>query len=76
MLNGMGAYKGEPVRIHVDESVRPVAQPHRRIPFHVKKQVEDKLAQLESDDIIKRAEGPMPWVSPIVVVPKPSKPNE
>ena len=76
LLNGMGEYKGEPVRIHVDESVRPVAQPHRRIPFHVRKQVEDKLRQLENEDIIARAEGPIPWVSPIVVVPKPSKPNE
>ena len=76
LLNGMGEYKGEPVRIHVDESVRPVAQPHRRIPFHVRKQVENKLRQLESEDIIERAEGPTPWVSPIVVVPKPSKPNE
>ena len=68
----MGEYKGEPVRIHLDESVRPVAQPHRRIPFHVRKQVEDKLRQLENEDIIERAEGPTPWVSPIVVVPKPS----
>ena len=76
LLNGMGEYKGEPVRIHVDESVRPVAQPHRRIPFHVRKQVKDKLRQLENEDIIERAEGPTPWVSPIVVVPKPSKPNE
>ena len=72
LLSGMGEYKGEPVRIHIDESVRPVAQPHRRIPFHVRKQVEDKLRQLENEDIIERAEGPTPWVSPIVVVPKPN----
>jgi len=76
LLNGMGEYKGEPVRIHVDESVRPAAQPYRRILFHVRKQVEDKLRQLENEDIIERAERPTPWVSPIVVVPKPSKPNE
>ena len=72
----MGEYKGEPGCIHVDESVRPVAQPHHLIPFHVRKQVEDKLKELENEDIIERAEGPTPWVSPIVVVPKPSKPNE
>ena len=72
----MGKYKGEPARIHVDESVKPVAQPHRRVPFHVRKQVEEKLKQLENDDIIERVEGPTPWVSPIVVVPKPNKPNE
>lgn len=76
LLNGMGEYKGETVRIHVDESVRPVAKPHRHIPFHVRKQVEDKLRTLENEDIIERAEGPTPWVSPIVVVPKPSKPYE
>ena len=34
------------------------------------------LRQLENEDIIERAEGPTLWVSPIVVVPKPSKPNE
>ena len=76
LINGMGQYKGGPVRIRVAESIRPVAQPHRRTPFHVRKQVEEKLRPLESDDIIERAEGPMPCVSPIVVVPKSSKPNE
>ena len=43
LLNGMGEYKGEPVRIHVNESVRPVAQPYCRILFHMRKQVECKL---------------------------------
>ena len=56
----MGEYKGEPVRIHVDESIKPVAQPHRRIPFHVRKQVEENLRQLGNDSIIERAEGPTP----------------
>ena len=75
LTSGMGKYKGEPAHIHVDESVKPVAQPHRQVPFHVRKQVEEKLKQLENDDIIERVEGPTPWVSPIVV-PKPNKPNE
>ena len=76
VTTGMGEYKGEPVKIHIDESIKPVAQPHRRIPFHVRKQVEEKLDQLQRDDIIERAEGPTPWVSPIVVVPKPHNDNE
>ena len=71
VIAGMGVCKGEPVKIHIDESVKPVAQPHRRIPFPVRKQVEEKLLQLEKDDIIERADGPTPWISPIVVVPKP-----
>ena len=76
VTTGMGEYKGEPVKIHIVESIKPVAQPHRRIPFHVRKQVEEKLDQLQKDNIIERAEGPTPWVSPIVVVPKPHTANE
>jgi hypothetical protein len=76
LTSGMGHYKGEPVRIHVDETVKPIALPHRRIPFHVRKPVEKKLEQLENEGIVERTEGPTPWVSPIVVVPKPHKPNE
>lgn len=74
--NGLGQYRGDPVKITVDPSIKPVAQPHRRIPFHVRKQVEEKLMELERDDIIERAEGPTPWVSPIVVAPKPNQPNQ
>ena len=73
---GMGVCKGEPVKIHIDDSVKPVAQPHRRIPFPVRKQVEEKLLQLEKDDIIGRADGPTPWISPVVVVPKPHNRDE
>ena len=47
-----GECKGEPVRIHVDESIKPVAQPHCNITFNVRKQIEEKLKQLENDGII------------------------
>ena len=76
VVSGMGACKGKPVRIHVDPSVKPVAQPHRRIPFPVRKKVEEKLLELEKADIIEKAEGPTPWISPVVIVPKPRNPDE
>ena len=76
VVSGMGACKGKPVRIHVDPSVKPVAQPHRRIPFPVRKKVEEKLLELEKVDIIEKAEGPTPWISPVVIVPKPRNPDE
>ena len=41
--NGMGKYKGEPARTHVDVSINLLAQPHCRVSFHVRKQVEEKL---------------------------------
>ncbi len=71
-----GACKCEPVKVHVDESIKPIAQPHRRIPFHVRKKVEEKLLELQEADIIEPAEGPTPWISPIVIVPKPNNPDE
>ena len=52
--------------------VAPKQQPHRRIPFHVRADVQKELERLESLDIIEKAEGPTPWVSPVVVVPKQS----
>ena len=69
-------FSGVGVKLHIDKTVKPVAQAHRRIPFHVLKQVESKLKEMEDNDIIERVEGPTPWVSPIVVVPKPHNPEE
>ncbi len=62
--------KGDPVRIEVNPDCAPVAQRHRRIPFYVRSKVREKLKQLEDQDIIEKAIGPTPWISPIVVVPK------
>ncbi|XP_062610353.1 uncharacterized protein K02A2.6-like [Saccostrea cucullata] len=76
VFNGIGKLKHKQVKLHVDESVKPVSQPHRRIPFHVRKQVEKELEKLEKLDIIEKVNGPTPWVSPIVVAPKPKKPGE
>ena len=34
VFEGIGKYKGPPVEIQVEEGVRPVVQPPRRIPLH------------------------------------------
>ncbi|CAB3989654.1 Transposon Tf2-9 poly [Paramuricea clavata] len=56
--------------------VTPIAQRPRRVPFHLRKQVSDKLEELQSLDIIEPAEGPTSWVSPIVAAPKPHNSDE
>jgi hypothetical protein len=48
----------------------PVAQSLRRTPFHVRKDVEKKLKELQDLDIIEDVDGPTPWVSLLVAVPK------
>lgn len=67
---GMGKLTDISVKLHIDSEARPVAQGHRRIPFHVRKDVEAELKRLEKLDVIEKVDGPTPWVSPIVVVPK------
>ncbi|KAI8498085.1 hypothetical protein Bbelb_240290 [Branchiostoma belcheri] len=41
--NGIGKLKNTQIKLHVDEMVSPVRQPHRRIPFHMRKQDDDVL---------------------------------
>ena len=60
------------VKIHRDSDIKPVAQHTRKVPFSLREKVEKKLQELEQMDIIVKVKGPTPWISPIVVVPKPS----
>ena len=75
IFEGIGKLKDTSVHIHVDESITPVVQPHSRIPFNIHKQVEKELQKLEVG-IIEDTDGPTPWVSPMVCVPKPRNPDE
>ena len=56
------------IKLHIDETVQPVTQKHRCIPFHIRKDVEGEPKRLEKEDIIKKVENPTPWTSPIVVL--------
>ena len=69
----LGKIKDVKIKLHIDPEVNPVVQQHRRVPFHLRKQVEAELTKLEEMDIIETITGPTPWVSPIVCVPKKNK---
>ncbi|CAB4016981.1 Retrovirus-related Pol poly from transposon [Paramuricea clavata] len=64
LFGGIGKVKGRLIKLHIDPQVKPKQQPHRRIPFHVRKDVEKELERLEKLDIIEKVDGPTPWVSP------------
>ena len=70
VFQGIGKLKNFEVKLHIDQSVPPVAQPARRIPFHLRKKVEAELDRLEEQGIIEKVDGPTPWISPLVVIPK------
>ena len=72
LFGGIGKVPNKEVKLHIDPDVTPRQQPHRRIPFHVREDVEKELERLEKLDIIEKVEGPTPWISPIVVVPNKS----
>ena len=73
MLNyftGLGKLKDYKVRLHIDDTIQLVAQTHRRIPFHIRKDLEAQLKADEDLVVIQQPIGPTPWVSPVVCVPK------
>ena len=76
VFHGLGKLKDRKIKFHTDENVVPVAQSPRLIPFHVWDQVAKELERLEKMDIIKKVAGPTPWVSNLVVAPKPNNPKE
>ena len=43
VFQGLGKLKGYQLKLHIDETVRPVAQPVRRIPFSRREKVTQKL---------------------------------
>ena len=67
--------KNVEVKLHIDGNVSPVHQTHRRIPFHQGKSLEACVESLLQRDIIEPAVSPTPWVSPVVLVPKPKQPG-
>jgi len=70
VFQGIGKLKNYEVKLHIDTTVVPVAQSARRIPFHLRKKVSAELKKLETQGIIEKVEGPTPWISPLVVIPK------
>ena len=63
------------VKLHIDENVRPIYQSQRRILFLHRKNLETCVESLLQQDILEPADGPIPWVSPVVFVPKTKKPG-
>ena len=72
LFKGIGKLKKIEVKLHIDQTVSLVAQPARRIPFHMRKRVAAELDNLERQGIIEKVDGPTPWISPLVIIPKKS----
>ena len=70
LFHGIGKLKGVQVKLHIDDQIQPVAQKHRRVPFHLREKLDTELERLEKAGIIEKVETATDWVSPIVITPK------
>ena len=71
LFTGVGTLKNYRLKLHINGSIKSVAQPLRRIPFQLRNKVDFKLNELLESDIIEEVpDGPTEWVSPLVVIPK------
>ena len=69
-IYGMGKLRNYQLKLHIDKTVTPVQQHVRRFQYHTKKKVSKEIKRLLENDCIEKAEGPLSWVNPILVVPK------
>ena len=70
VFNGVGELLNYETKIYIDDTVPPVAQRPRRIPFALQTKVQSKIRELLEGDIIEEVQGPTGWASPVVVIPK------
>ena len=66
IFQGVGKLKDFQLKLHVDNTVQPISQPVRRIPFGLRAKVDDKLDELLQLGIIEEVPS-----SSLVVVGKP-----
>ena len=69
----IGCLKGYEVKLEVDETVKPVRQAQRPVPFHIRGAVEREIGRLVQEgvlELIDHTKPPPKYISNIVVVPK------
>ena len=68
----VGVGRAGKISLDIDDSVKPVAQKHRRTPFHLRPVVEEQIKQLLENDLIEKVpeHEATEWVSPIVLPKK------
>ena len=76
ITNGIGKLKDFQVKLHIDDTVAPVAHQHSRVPFHLREKVAEEVDKLLKADIIEPVYEPSEWVSRIVTPPKPNDPSQ
>ena len=72
VFQGTGNLKDREVKLEIDPTITPVAQPTRKIPHSMKSKVNKKLAEMRDEGIIEKVLGATNWLSPLIEIPKKS----
>ena len=57
----MGKLKNYQLKLHIHESITPVQQPVRRLPYHTRKKVSKKITGLLENNCIERVKELIKW---------------
>ncbi|XP_062577795.1 uncharacterized protein K02A2.6-like [Saccostrea cucullata] len=69
VFEGQGKLDGK-LTLEVDQNVKPVKMPARKVPIAIKNKLKQELDRLEQLEIIKPVNTPTDWISSLVVAPK------
>ena len=72
VIEGLGCMEG-PCHLEVDETIRPVLHPPKKVPVALRDRLKEELDKLVSEEIITPVTEPTNWVSSLVLVNKPEK---
>ena len=54
VFRGLGKLRGKEIDLIIDPDMRPIAQRHHKVPFHLREKVEKNLSELEQQGIIEK----------------------
>ena len=72
-FQGLGKLKDVQVKLHVDQSVKPILASPMPIPYHLQERTNNIIQDMISQDVIEEhpTDEPAPWISNCVFAPKP-----
>ena len=69
VFDGLGNL-GTPLRLEVDEEVRPVQQPLRNVPEALRTPLKEDLDDVEARGVIAKLDRPIDWMNSLVIARK------
>ena len=72
IFNGIGKCNDVKITLHLKADAKPIVQPARSIPFHLRKKFDTSVNEMISEDVFEEHHGPTQWLSnPVIVLPNP-----